>query len=327
MPKRVEMSHYGAPEVLQLVERTLPPLGTQEIRFRVLAAAVNHADLEIRAGHWQILAPTPFPYTPGLEAVGEVIEVGPSVEHVHVGDRVITMMQKLGGIHGIRPGGYQEVVTVNAETVALLPLHLDPLAIAALGLAAVTAYEGLKRLHLEPDERLIIHGATGGVGSVAIQMAKALGVEVIATTGSTAKDTYLRELGVTTIVHLGTEGLVTSLGARTIDAVFDTIGGTTFTESVAVLKRGGRLSLVGASAGDQLLISAWDLLQDLHLTGYSSENLTGTALREDMQIICSWLEQGKITAPTTHHFPLAQAAEVHARMERRELVGRSLLGP
>lgn len=235
------------------------------------------------------------------------------------------MMQKLGGIHGIRPGGYQEVVTVNAETVALLPTHLDPLAIAALGLAAVTAYEGLKRLHLEPGEQLIIHGATGGVGSVAVQMAKALGVDVIATTTSTAKDAYLRELGVANIVHLGTEGLVASLGPRTIEAVFDPIGGPTFTESVAVLKRAGRLVLIGASAGDPLLLSAWDLLQDLHLTGYSSENLTGADLREDMQHICSWLDQGKITAPATHRFPLAEAAQVHARMERRELVGRSLL--
>src|SRR5687767_6867129 len=115
MPRAIQMQQYGPPEVLELREVELPPLGPGEVRFRVLAAAVNYSDTQIRAGVWPILAPRPFPYTPGLEALGDVTEVAPDVSWPAVGDRVLTMMQKLGGIHGIRPGGYQELVTVQAD--------------------------------------------------------------------------------------------------------------------------------------------------------------------------------------------------------------------
>lgn len=116
MAKAIQMQTSGAASVLKLVDISLPVLQPTELWFRMLAAAVNRADLEIRSGNWQILATDPLPYTPGLEAIGDVVEIGSAVGAVKVGDRVITMMQKLGGIHGTRPGGYQHYVTVEAET-------------------------------------------------------------------------------------------------------------------------------------------------------------------------------------------------------------------
>lgn len=327
MAHAIQMDGYGAPDVLHLAAVDLPPLAANEVRLRVLAAAVNRADIEIRSGNWSILAPQPFPYTPGLEALGDVVEVGSAVTEIRAGDRVITMMQRLGGIHGVRPGGYQEFVTVAASTVAPVPKDLDPHAIAALGLAAVTAYNGLKRLHLRPEQRVVVHGATGGVGSAAVAIAHALGARVIATTSSPGKDEYLRGIGADEIVNLRQQSLVERYGARSLDAVLETVGERTFQDSVAVLRPGGHLCLVGAASGENLCLIAWDLMQDLHLTGYSSEHLTGADLRADMQRICGWLAGGEIAAPPYQLFPLAAAAKVHTSMEQGTLTGRALLIP
>ncbi|MDX2270679.1 MAG: zinc-binding dehydrogenase [Cyanobacteriota bacterium] len=328
MPKVIQMWEYGDPSVLKFLDITLRNLLPTEIRFQMLAAAVNRADIEIRSGKWPIMAENPFPYTLGLEAVGEVVEVGQGVASVKVGDRVITMMQKLGGIHGLRAGSYQEFVTVEAETVAVIPGDLNPLDVAALGLAAVTAYNGIKRLHIQPEQTVVIHGASGGVGSVAVSMAKALKARVLATTSNLSKEAYLREIGADEVIDLGNgRRLTDTVSPRSVDAVFEVIGQQTFSDSVAALKQAGHLCLVGAASGANLCFVAWDLLQDLHLTGYSSENLTGEDLRLDMEQICDWLASCQVPAPSYKTFPLQAAAHVHSLMEERKLTGRALLVP
>lgn len=142
----VRMTQYGPPSVLSYAEVSLPFLRPHEVRIRTFASAVNHTDLEIRAGNWPVSKPDAFPYTPGVEVVGEVEEVGRAVNGVRQGDRVITMMQGLGGVRAERPGGYADYVTVGAEAVAIIPSEIDPLRMAALGLVGVTAYEGLRRI-------------------------------------------------------------------------------------------------------------------------------------------------------------------------------------
>jgi NADPH2:quinone reductase len=328
LAQAIQMTGYGGPEVLRWVGVVPAPLAADEVRFRVLAAAVNRADLEIRAGNWPVQAAQPFPYTPGLEALGDVIEVGSAVRQVKPGDRVITMMQKLGGIHGVRPGGYQEFVAVRADAVAVVPHTLDPLALAALGLAAVTAGCGIAALQLQPGYTVVIHGASGGVGSAAVAAAKALGTRVLATSTSRGKDDYLRTLGADAVIHLGDgKRLLDEVAPRSVDAVLELTGQDTFADSVAVLRRGGRLCLLGAASGPELRLSAWDLLHELVLTGYSSENLTGDALRASMKQLCSLLEQGKLSAPPYRSFAMAQAAQAHALMEQGAVMGRALLVP
>lgn len=174
------MHQYGGPEVLKVERAPLTALEPGEIRIQAIASAINHSDLEIRSGNWPILKPDPFPYTPGLEVVGDVVEVGVGVQNLHSGDRVIAMMQGLGGVHARRPGGYAEYVTVRANTVAALDGDLAPLDMAAVGLAGVTAFEGLRKLGTFKDRRIAITGAAGGVGSAAVALARAEGAEVIA---------------------------------------------------------------------------------------------------------------------------------------------------
>jgi len=323
----IEIDRYGGPEELRWREVEREPPGDGEIRIRTLFAAVNRADLEIRSGRWPVQQSEPFPYTPGLEVVGQVDAVGSAVDTVRSGDRVITMMQRLGGIHGERPGGYGEYVTVAADTVATLPPDVDAEHVAALGLVAVTAAEGLRRLELRPGARVVIHGASGGVGSVAVAMAGARGAQVIAVLPRTGKDDYVRELGASTVVHLDEGGVVAALGNRSVDAVLETTGARTFADSVAVLRRGGRLCLVGALTGDQLALSAWDLIQELQLTGWSSENLTGPVLREHIAQIVEHVRSGRLQPPAIHRFDMPDAAAAHAQLERGELSGRALLVP
>src|SRR5215216_945503 len=176
----VVMRSFGEPGVLSFEELELPPLQAGELRIRSLACAVNHSDLQIRAGNWHIRRTRQFPYVPGLEVVGEVSELAGDVTSFRLGDRVWTTMQGLGGVRAGRDGGYAEHVTVSASAVAPLPSQLDPVEFATIGLAGVTAYEGLRRLGELDGRTLIVTGATGGVGGVAVALAQRAGANVVA---------------------------------------------------------------------------------------------------------------------------------------------------
>ena len=324
----VVMDRYGGTEVLEWREVTLTPVRPTEVRLRTIASAVNRADVEIRQGEWPIQRDEPFPYVPGLETLGTVEEAGSEVTTLRPGDRVITMMQRLGGIHGERPGGYGEHVTVEADVCAFVPEDVDPLDVAALGLAAVTALEGLRRLEISAGDRVAVHGAAGGVGSNAVALARRADADVVAVISHAEQVDYVRGLGASDVVVLDAgRTLVDAVGARSLDAVLETLGAATFTHSVAALRRGGRLCLVGALTGPDLRLVAWDLMQDLHLTGYSSENLAGPALRDDMAEIVAALRAGDLRPPQYRTVPLPEAAQAHRLLEGGGVRGRLLLVP
>ena len=128
----IQISNYGPPEALTLRTVCLPELAPGEVRVRTLAAAVNHTDLKIRAGQWPIMKTDPFPYTPGVEIVGQVSEIGVGVSEWFIGETVITMMQGLGGVRAERAGAYAEHVTVKGDALARLPKDIDHMAMAAV---------------------------------------------------------------------------------------------------------------------------------------------------------------------------------------------------
>jgi NADPH2:quinone reductase len=325
--RRIEMDRYGGPDVLELREAALVALAPDEVRIATIAAAVNRSDIEIRSGKWPVERPDPFPYTPGLEVLGEIADAGSEVAGLRAGDRVITMMQRLGGIHGERPGGYADRVTVRADTVAVVGEGVDPYDVAALGLAAVTALEGLRRLAPGPGMRLAVTGASGGVGSAAVSLAKGMGAEVIAVLPRQGKERYVRELGADDVLILDEATLTGRYGPRSIDAVLEVLGRVIFPDAVAALAPGGRLCQVGALTGERLDLVAWDLMQDLVLTGFSSENLTGDGLRADIDDLVRELAAGRLKPPAYECIPLAQAAEAHRLMEAGRVRGRLLLVP
>jgi NADPH:quinone reductase len=320
----IVMRQYGGPEVLCLERVPLVALRPDEIRVRSIASAVNHSDLEIRAENWSILRPNPFPYTPGLEVLGEVVEIGGDVSEFRIGDRIITMMQGLGGVRAQRPGGYAEYVVVQASTVAPIAREVDPLDTAALGLASVTAFEGLRRIGDLKDRRIAVTGAAGGVGSAAVAIAKAEGAEVIGIISQPAQAEYVRSLGAADTITA--QDISVALGSETIDGVLDTVAGKSFGAYVTALRPGGVLSLVGAVGGSDVSFDAYRLLE-VTLTGYSSETLNGPALRGAIQSLSEWLRRGAIVAPSRTLFALHEAATAHAKLEHHLVQGRVLLVP
>jgi NADPH2:quinone reductase len=318
----IVMRDYGPPTVLALEPMQLPALGPSELRIRTIAAAINHSDLEIRAGHWPIRRPHPFAYVPGLEAVGEVVEAGPAVHAVHVGDRVVTMMQGLGGVRAERPGGYAEHVTVAADAVASLATEVDPYDAAALGLGAVTAHQGLASLGELDGRRIVVTGAAGGVGSNAVAIAAARGAEVIGVVRDDGAAAYVRSLGAAAVVSD-----VSTLAARSADGVLDVVGGHLFERLVACLASGGRYSVVGAMAGDRVSFSLWELVRGVTLAGYSSEALDGAGLRSATEEIFALYLTGRLRAPEWRTMPLSRAADAHALLEHGGVSGRVLLVP
>ena len=233
----IVMRQYGPPIALA----SLQP---DEIRIRSIASAVNHSDLEIRAGNWPIQKPDPFPYTPGLEVIGDVVEIGANVSDVRVGERVISMMQGLGGVRARRPGSYAEFVVVRASAVATLAADIDPLDMAALGLASVTAFEALRRIGDLNNRRIAVTGAAGGVGSAAVAIAKAQGAEVIGIISRSEQAEYVRSLGASTTIN-SQDVAAGALGPETVDGVLDTVAGKSFGAYVTALRPTGVLSLVG----------------------------------------------------------------------------------
>ena len=298
--RAVVMRRTGPPEVLSVEDVDLQPLRAGEVRLRALASAVNHSDLEIRAGNWAIRRDPKFPYVPGLEVVGDVVEVADGVESIHVGDRVWTMMQGLGGVRAERDGGYAEYVTVAAFAVAPLPHATDPIAFAATGLAGVTAYGGLQKLGVLMGKTLIVTGATGGVGSVAVMLGRAAGANVIAMDRGSPLPP-----------------------PSSSDAVLDVVAGPVFPALITSLRHGGRYCIVGAMGGGVVQLDAWNLLHALTLTGYSTEDLDGPGLRTATDAIRS------LNLPPMHPtvLPLSDAALAHSRLERREVKGRVVLCP
>jgi NADPH2:quinone reductase len=319
-------SRYGAPDVLVYTAVPLPPLEPDEVRIRTIASAVNHTDLEIRAGNWPVRKIEPFPYVPGVEVVGVISEVGRSVRELREGEPVITMMQGLGGVRAERPGAYSDYVTVAASAVAPLPFGVDPYDIAALGLVGVTAYEGLRRIGALEERRILVTGAAGGVGSAAIAIVRAAGGTPVGLVARREQVDYVTSLGAVEIIiwDRDTPPLLEPAG---YDGVLDVVGGELFEFCVGALRPGGVLSLVGAVGGAALRFDAWQLIRPVTLTGYSTEELDSVAQHNAVTALSEWLLNGSIKPPARTLLPLAEASAAHALLEQGGVSGRVLLVP
>ncbi|HLO27180.1 MAG TPA: NADP-dependent oxidoreductase [Geobacteraceae bacterium] len=231
--KAVRIHTYGGPEVLVYEEVPRPQPGQGEVLVRVEAAAVNPVDWKIREGYLREMLPHALPLIMGWDVSGVVEETGPGVTRFRAGDEVFSRPDLL------RDGTYAEYVVIRETEVALKPGSVDHLHAAAIPLAGLTAWKSLiEAAGAAPGQRVLIHGAAGGVGSYAVQLAKWRGAHVTATASAPNLD-YLRRLGADEIIDYRSVRFEDVTGD--VDVVIDTIGGDTQQRSWQVLKRGGIL--------------------------------------------------------------------------------------
>lgn len=234
-----------AADVYQLADIAPPVPGKGQVRVRVLGAAVNYPDVMMARGHYQVQPP--YPYTPGVELCGEVLELGTDTIGISVGDRIV-------GTADLPAGAFAEEALMNAALSQQAPGQLDDAEAAALHIAYQTGWFGLhRRAHLQRGDTLLVHAAAGGVGSAAVQLGKAAGATVIGVVGGPEKASIATELGCDLVLDRNTDDLVAEIKKATngkgVDVAYDPVGGAAYDVCAKTIAFEGRILVVGFASG------------------------------------------------------------------------------
>lgn len=324
--KAVTFSQTGGPDVLQLGEVPDPELGGDEALVKVRFAGVNHFDLHLRQGFRFDLR---FPHTLGLDASGDVVAVGADVDESLVGTAVVPRYllptYEMLGVH--RPGGYAEYICVPAGSLIVKPETLTYQQAAAIPLPFSAAWRALTtRGGLQSGETVLITAASGAVGTAAIQLAKHLGAQVIACSGSDRKLKLAEELGADLGVNHRTDDLASRVRDLTagagVDFVLDSVGGDVLEQSLKALAHGGRIVTLGSMARDDVTVN----IPDMYLGEHALIASLGAA-PEELDRVVELAAEGVVRPVIDRILPLAQAGDAHRAMEAGEVFGRILLEP
>ena len=302
----------------------IPSRAAGEVLVRVRAASLNFPDLLMTQGGYQFRPEVPF--TSGLEFAGEVLEAEPESGFAP-GDRVMG---------GNKTGAFAAIASVTADKLSPMPRGMDFPAAAAMGAAYSTAYTGLVELGgLQPGQWVLVHGASGGVGLAACDLARALGARVIATTGSPAKAERIAALArpeaVITAEGRFREAVAKCTGGRLADIVFDPVGGDVFDESTRCVAFGGKLVVVGFTSGRIADVSTnIPLIKGFSIIGLRAGEYARRFPERGRAInaaIAALAEAGAITPAIDRILPLSRWREGFAAMARRALVGKVVFVP
>lgn len=251
------INRYGRPAVLKPGDVPVPAVGTHDVLIEVRAASVNPIDWKLREGKAKAILPMRFPIVLGHDLSGVVREVGDAVTRFKPGDEVFARLDQM------RIGAFAELAVASEQGVALKPKSLDHVAAASVPLVGLTAYQALvDDMHLQPGQSILIHGGAGGVGAMAVQLARWIGARVIAT-ASKRNFEWVRELGADEVIDYASQRFEEV--ARDVDFVLDTQGGETLLRSFKAVKPGGLVvSLSGmpdaAFAREWGMKRSWQLL-------------------------------------------------------------------
>jgi NADPH:quinone reductase len=341
--KRILVTHYGGPEVLTSIEEDIPTPRAGELRVRVLAAGVSLPDVLAREG---VHPETPrVPYTPGWDLVGTVDQLGRGVTGLQLGQTVAAMP-----IHGC----YAQYVCVPQRKVVPVPAGLDAAEAVAVVLNYITAYQMLHRsAKAQPGQRMLIHGASGGVGSAMLQLAKLAGVEIYGTCSEQAA-TVVRELGGIPIDYKNSDFVkeIRRLTGGGVDAVFDGIGGDNLWRSRDALREGGRVVTYGFQSkmrGGRMashsegrhpfresaelggfIVCNWFKPGRKSMVPYSIQwmmRFKPAWFRHDLLALLDLLEQGKIKPIIAQRLPLEEARRAHEMLGEGGVLGKIVLLP
>lgn len=320
--RAVVCTAFGPPECLVVEHRPVPMPGAGEVQVELRAWGVNHVDLLMCAGGYQLRPDLPF--VPGLEAAGVVTGTGPGVTRWKAGDRVITQH---------RPGAFAELVTLPEASAFALPARFDFAEGAAFRSAYHTAYHALaQRAGLRAGETLMIHGASGGVGLAAVHVGRLLGATVIATGADPEKLAVVKAEGADHVVDAsaGFRDTVKAItGGRGVDVVYDPVGGDLFDESMRCLAWGARLLVIGFTGGRPASARTNHLL----IKGAAAIGIrAGEATRQEPRLLAesmarlhAWAEDGKLRPHISHRVPFSRFLEAIRAVGDRRVVGKAVL--
>lgn len=305
--KAIVLTRFGGRDAFELREVPVPPVGPRQVRVRVHATAINPLDYQIRRGDYEEYVP--LPAITGHDISGVVEEVGADVTEFEVGDEVYYTPQIFGG-----PGSYAEHHVADVDLVGRKPENLSHVEAASLTLVGGTVWEALvTRAQLTVGETILVHGGTGGVGTIAIQVAKAIGARVI-TTARAADHDVVRSLGADEVVDYTATDYSDAVAELTegegVDVVLDTIGGDTLTRSPLVLADGGRVVSIVDIAEPQNLIEAWGKNASYHFV-FTRQN------RGKLDALTALVERGLVKPVIGAVLPLDRVGEAHELLESR----------
>jgi len=327
MPQAIQIAAYGGPEQMGLVDLPVGEPGPGEIRIRHVACGLNFIDVYQRTG----LYSNPLPLTLGMEGAGIVEAVGEGVTHLQAGDRAAYASNP--------PGSYSQVRVMPAKTVCRLPDAIDFDTAAGMMLKGLTAQYLLKKAlpveGLQPGDHVLFHAAAGGVGLIACQWAKALGLQLIGTAGGAAKCALALEHGAAHVIDYTKEDFVARVkeitGGQGVKVVYDSIGKDTFEGGLDCLRPFGLMACFGNASGPVPPFTPGVLAAkgSLYLTRQTL--FTHIATRESTQAMANELFEvvgsGRVKIRIDQRYPLADAAQAHRDLEARKTTGSTVLLP
>ena len=319
--KAIRVKEFGGPEVLQLEEVPTPQPGPGEVLVRIHAAGVNPVETYIRAGTYARLPE--LPYTPGNDGAGMVEQVGPDVTGLKAGDRVYTA--------GSLSGTYAEFALCKKEQVHPLPANVSFAQGAAMGTPYATAYRGLlQRAAAKPGETVLVHGASGGVGTAAVQLARAHGLRVFGTAGSDEGFKLVREQGAHEVFdhrapdHF--EKIMKATGGHGVDVIVEMLANVNLGKDLTILAKTGRVVIIGSRGPVQ--INPRDTMQrDADVRGMILPNTPPAQMASIHAALVAGLEDGTLRPVIAKEFPLAQAAQAHQAVMELGALGKIVLVP
>ena len=327
MMKAIAIREYGAPDVLQLVDLPIPVHGEGEVLIRVAASGVNRPDVLQRKGRYPV--PPGASDLPGLEVAGEIVagdEAAMQSAEIAMGDRVCAL---------VAGGGYAQYCVAPAAQCLPVPKGLDMIQAASLPETFFTVWSNVfDRGHLEAGETLLVQGGTSGIGVTAIQIAKAMGAQVIATAGSDDKCHACLELGADAAINYKTQDFSQEVRTLTqgagVDVILDMVAGAYVAREVDCLAEDGRLVIIAIQGGTQAdLNAAKVLMRRLTITGSTlrprSVEFKRAIANRLRETVWPLIECGAIKPTVFATFPAAEAAAAHALMESNRHIGKIVL--
>ena len=321
--KVIEVSSFGAPDVLRLADRPAPVFGTGEVLIQVAASGINRPDVLQRGGYYP--APPGASDILGLEVAGVIVDGDASAMRdagIAVGDRVCAL---------VAGGGYAQMCVAPVGQCLPIPAGLTDIEAASLPETVFTVWSNVfERAHLQPGETLLIQGGSSGIGVTAIQLAKAFDANVFVTAGTDEKCLACIALGADLAINYRQEDFEERLASEGVDVILDMIGGDYVAKNIRLLRADGRMVFINSMNGSEMVLNIRDIMKKrLTITGSTLRNREisfKSALAQEIErMVWPMLEKGKFKPVIFKTFPLNEASKAHRLMESSTHIGKIIL--